>query len=178
MRYRRIHTAGASYFFTVNLAERHKTTLVDHAPLLQSVIAAVREQHPFTIDAFVILPDHLHMMWTMPVNDGDFSTRWALIKAGFSRQLPKGERISSSRAQKGERGIWQRRFWEHQIRDDRDFESHVNYIHINPVKHGYVECVKDWPHSSFHNYVERGLLAEDWAGQPDHDLGAGEAKLT
>lgn len=174
MRYRRAKIMGGTYFFTVNLAERHRTLLVDHIDLLRAVIHDVKTRHPFHIEAMVILPDHLHALWTLPEGDDDYPTRWALIKAGFSRHLPRGERRNPSRLAKGERGIWQRRYWEHLIRDETDHARHVDYIHYNPVKHGYVRYVKDWPHSSFHHYVRLGLLPADWAGAPAPDLSAGE----
>ena len=123
----------------------------------------------------VVLPDHLHAIWTMPENDGDYSMRWRMIKSMFSHSLPNDERISVSRLAKGERGIWQRRYWEHQIRDELDFQRHVDYIHINPVKHGHVQRVKDWPHSSFHRYVREGLLPDSWAGDGlDEGMQTGE----
>ncbi len=112
MRYRRADVQGATYFFTVNLAERRKSLLVDYVEILRSVTKKVKQDHPFQIDAIVIMPDHLHAIWTLPQNDADFSKRWGLIKAGFSRGIAKTERISSSRKNKGERGIWQRRFWD------------------------------------------------------------------
>lgn len=111
----------------------------------------------------VILPDHLHTIWTMPPDDADYALRWRLIKTRFSRGLPKTESRSDSRIAKGERGIWQRRYWEHQIRDEDDLQCHVDYIHINPVKHGYVERAADWPHSSIHRYIARGDFGSDWA---------------
>ena len=138
MRYRRDDTKGGTWFFTVNLAERNKTLLVDKYELLRNVMNKVKQHHPFILDAMVVLPDHIHAMWTLPPGDNDFPTRWGLIKSGFSRLLPKTERINKSRIRKGERGIWQRRYWEHLIRDDADYEKHVDYIHYNPVKHGYV----------------------------------------
>ena len=101
----------------------------------------------------------------LPDGDADFATRWRLIKSAFSHALPGGERISASRAAKGERGIWQRRYWEHTLRDEDDFVRHFDYIHFNPVKHGHVSQVCDWPHSSFHRYVAQGVLPLDWAGQ-------------
>jgi putative transposase len=122
----------------------------------------VRAAHPFDIAAMVVLPEHLHTIWTLPAGDTDYSTRWALIKAGFSRALPKDERISPSRRNKGERGIWQRRYWEHQIRDERDFAQHVDYIHYNPVKHGHAQAPRDWAFSSFHHFVRAGILSADW----------------
>lgn len=103
--------------------------MVEHADVLRAVIREVQSRHPFRIDAMVVLPDHLHAIWTLPMNDKDFSVRWMLIKSGFSRRLPLGERRNKSRMAKGERGIWQRRFWEHLIRDENDYERHVNYIH-------------------------------------------------
>lgn len=175
MRYRRANVPGGTYFFTVNLAERQRTLLVNHIDLLRAVIRNVKTAHRFHIDAMVILPDHLHALWTLPAGDADYPTRWALIKAGFSRQLPKGERRSESRQTKGERGIWQRRYWEHLIRDERDFARHADYIHFNPVKHGYVKQVVDWPYSTFHRCVMDGIYPEDWAGSSvgdgDDDFG-------
>ena len=165
MRYRRADTKGGTYFFTVNLAERKNTLLVDKIDALRDVMNKVKKQYLFKIDAIVVLPDHMHAIWTLPENDNNFAKRWMLIKSAFSRQIPEGERINKSRASKGERGIWQRRFWEHLIRDERDYEQHVNYIHFNPVKHGYVENVCDWPYSSFHDYVDRGLLPNEWGGE-------------
>ena len=162
MRYRRSDVAGGTYFFTVNLAERQNTLLVDEINKLRNAMNKVKRQHPFKIDAMVVLPDHLHVMWTLPVNDNDFVTRWMLIKSGFSRQLPKSERINQSRQAKGERGIWQRRYWEHLIRDEDDFEHHVNYIHYNPVKHGHVDHAVDWPYSTIHDFIAKGLLNRDW----------------
>jgi putative transposase len=169
MRYRRAGVPGASYFFTVNLAERSRTLLVDHADVLRAVIREVRSRHPFRIDAMVVLPDHLHAIWTLPEKDKDFSIRWMLIKSGFSRRLPTGERRNRSRMAKGERGIWQRRFWEHLIRDEKDYERHVDYIHYNPVKHGYVTRPVDWPHSSIHRFIAQGIVGPDWAGGDRHD---------
>lgn len=114
----------------------------------------------------MILPDHLHCIWTMPDGDADFGTRWSLIKAGFSRGIAGGELRRESRIKRGERGIWQRRFWEHLIRDEDDFRNHVDYIHINPVKHGHVRRAIDWPHSSIHRFVRDGLCDPAWAAEP------------
>jgi putative transposase len=162
--YRRNFVPGGSYFFTVNLADRRLRLLTDHIDLLRRAVRDVRAGHPFTIEATVVLPDHLHTVWTLPEGNADFATRWRLIKAAFSRGLPHGERVSSSRSNKGERGIWQRRYWEHTLRDELDFERHVDYIHFNPVKHGHVTRVIDWPYSTFHQMVKRGIYPEDWAG--------------
>jgi putative transposase len=162
--YRRCRTKGGCYFFTVNLAERKQALLTENIEHLRESFRMVKERHPFTIEAIVILPEHLPTIWTLPDGDDDFSCRWRQIKAHFSRHVEKGERISASRQRKQERGIWQRRFWEHQIRNERDFAAHADYIHFNPVRHGYVGCVADWPYSSFHDYVMRGLLPLNWAG--------------
>ena len=163
MRYRRARETGACWFFTVNLQNRQQTLLVDQVSLLRDVVRQVRVRHPFHIDAFVVMPDHLHAVWTLPENDSDFSTRWMLIKTSFSRQLPANERRTLSRELKRERGIWQRRFWEHRIRDGADYQRHLDYIHYNPVKHGHVARASDWPYSSIHRYIRAGLMAADWA---------------
>jgi putative transposase len=165
--YRRYRLAGGTYFFTVNLADRNRTLLVDHIDTLREAFRDVKAAHPFEIDAIVIMPEHLHTIWTLPDGDHDFSQRWRQIKSAFSREIAKEEQISKSRLRKQERGIWQRRFWEHAIRNEEDFRRHVDYIHFNPVKHGYVQNVSDWPHSSFHRYVRLGVLPEDWAGIDD-----------
>lgn len=149
----------------VNLLERRLDLLARHIDELREAVRATKRDRPFHIDAWVVLPDHMHALWTLPTGDCDYPTRWMLIKAGFSRQLPKCEIRSNSRVAKGERGIWQRRYWEHLIRDNRDFERHVDYIHYNPFKHGYAQRVADWPWSSFHRYVRQGMLSVDWAGQ-------------
>jgi putative transposase len=162
MRYRRALIPGGSYFFTVNLADRSSRLLVARIADLREVVRDVRRAHPFTIVAWVVLPDHLHAVWTLPEGDTDYATRWGLIKAGFSRRIPKDEHIRASRALKGERGIWQRRFWEHLIRDDLDLARHVDYIHYKPVKHGYVDRTMDWPYSTFHRDLRRGHVTEDW----------------
>jgi putative transposase len=173
--YRRPKLAGATWFFTVNLAERgDNRLLLTHMDRLRHSFRRVRQRHPFRIDALVVLPEHLHCIWTLPPGDADYATRWSLIKAGFSRGLPDGETVSASRAKRGERGLWQRRYWEHLIRDDEDFARHADYIHWNPVKHGHVGRVRDWPFSTFHTLVVRGVYALDWAGGDDVGIKAGE----
>lgn len=133
----------------------------------------MRAQRPFTIDAIVILPDHLHTLWTLPDGDTDYSGRWRAIKSGFThRLLPSG--IPLVRDHRREYHLWQRRFWEHTIRDDADFQHHVDYIHWNPVKHGLTRNVADWPYSSFHPYVRLGLLANDWASEVNENQGGHE----
>jgi len=162
--YRRAFVPGGSWFFTVNLLDRQKTFLVDHIEILREAVTVTRRSYPFTIDAFVVLPDHLHAIWSLPSEDSDFSTRWRLIKSRFAKALPKEERLSAVRARRNERGIWQRRFWEHLIRDEADFTRHVEYCYINPLKHGFVAEVRSWPYSSFHRDVRTGLFPEDWGG--------------
>ena len=162
--YRRNFIPGGCFFFTVNLADRRLRLLTENVETLRSAFRETRQRHPFTIDAMVVLPDHLHTVWTMPEGDRDFARRWRLIKSTFSRNFAAGEPVSASRAAKSERGIWQRRYWEHTIRDEDDLGRHIDYIHINPVKHGFVTRVSDWPHSSFHRLVKLGIYPEDWAG--------------
>ena len=164
--YLRARVAGGTYFFTVAIADRSSGLLVDHVDALREAIRITRVAHPFEIVAMVVLPDHLHALWTLPDGDADYSTRWSLIKARFSRSIALGEPLSESRNRRRERGIWQRRFHEHTIRDEDDLRRHVDYIHWNPVKHGHVERAMDWPHSSFHRYVREGDLAPDWAAPP------------
>ena len=167
--YRRNFVSGGSYFFTLNLADRNQRLLTEHVDLLRAAFRYVHSRHPFTMDAIVVLPDHLHAIWTLPEGDCDFSMRWRLIESAFSRGLPQTERVSRSRAAKAERGVWQRRYWEHTLRDENDVARHTDYIHFNPVKHGYVSRVRDWQYSSFHRMVEQGLLPEDWAGDGNAD---------
>ena len=173
--YRRAFVPGGCWFFTVNLLERRQTILVDHIATLREAVARTRQNHPCTIDAFVVLPDHIHAIWTLPPGDSDFSTRWRLIKSRFARVLPNCERLSSVHVARSERGIWQRRFWEHLIRDEADYTRHVEYCYINPVKHHLVTRVRDWPHSSFHRDVRAGIVPLDWAGEVEQnsDFGAG-----
>ena len=153
---------GACWFFTVNIADRRSRVLIDQIDKLRAATIKVRRSLPFHIDAFVVLPDHLHAVWTLPEGDSDFSTRWRLIKAQFSRAVPLVGRASQSRLDRRERGIWQRRFWEHAIRDDNDYQRHVAYCYFNPVKHGLVDRVREWPYSSFHRDVRAGLLPLEW----------------
>jgi len=163
--YLRNRTSGGLYFFTVNLAERRgNTLLIDRIDYLREAFRWTFATHPVIMDAAVILPDHLHCIWQLPSDDDDYPTRWRLIKSYFSHRLEPVERCSESRLRKGERGIWQRRYWEHLIRDDRDYAQHADYIHYNPVKHGLVAQAKDWPYSTFSRWVERGIYTKTWAG--------------
>jgi len=162
--YRRNRVPGACYFFTVNLLDRRSRLLVDRADVLRAAVREAMTAAPFHVDAFVVLPEHLHCIWTLPEGDSDFSGRWKMIKAAFSSAMPRERYRSESRVAKGEHGIWQRRFWEHTIRDERDYAAHMDYVHFNPVKHGLVDRPADWPHSSFHRAVGMGLYPADWGG--------------
>ena len=168
--YRRHRIAGGCYFFTVAIHDRRLRLLTDDIEQLRVAFRTVKQHHPFGIDAIVVLPDHLHCIWTLPESDDDFSLRWRQIKSAFSQGIPFGERRSASRREKGERGIWQRRYWEHAIRDDDDYQRHVDYIHFNPVKHGYVAQPAEWPHSSFRRFVRLGIYPHDWAGSGKIEL--------
>jgi len=163
VRYRRNFVPGATYFFTATLADRRSDSLIRHIGVLRNAFRSVRRAHPFAIGAIVILPDHLHVVITLPENDAGYAKRWMLLKRRFTEGVLKKEG-HLRRHRIGEFALWQRRYWEHTIRDERDYESHVDYIHFNPVKHGLVTQVRDWPYSSFHNYVRRGVLPEDWGG--------------
>jgi putative transposase len=165
MQYRRAYIPGGTFFFTV-VTHRRRPIFADpaHVQILRQAFAGVMKTPPFMIDAIVVLPDHIHTIWTLPRGDIDFSVRWKLIKGSFSKMCPKEytESQDPSRLRKGERAIWQRRFWEHAIRDGNDLERHVEYIHYNPVKHGLVKAPRDYVHSSFHKYVQTGLVEVDW----------------
>ena len=148
--------------------------LTDHIDVLREATRFTQTRHSFTIDAVVVLPDRIHAVWMLPPGDADFSLRWRLIKIDFAKAVPNTERRSAVRIARGERGIWQRRFWEHLIRDDEDFRRHVEYCYINPVKRGLVTRVRDWPHSSFHRDVRAELFPEDWAGDVSAEGDFGE----
>ena len=151
MHYRRFYSAGGCYFFTVVAAGRRPIFSAPEAvAALRCAFTRVRMKHPFDIDAAVVLPDHLHCIWTLPAGDADFSTRWRLSKSQFSRH-------SEIR-----RPVWQPRFWEHHIRSEQDLARHIDYIHYNPVKHGYAARPADWPCSSFARFVGQGAYSDDW----------------
>ena len=173
VRYRRNYLSGGTYFFTVTLADRRSSLLVENVAELREAFRAARRERPFSIDAVVILPDHLPAVFTLPTEDADFSGRWRRIKGHFSSALiHAGARLK--RRPNGDLALWQGRFWEHTIRNEDDFGRHVEYIHFNPVKHGLVPRVVDWPHSSFHRYVQEGIFPRDWAGDTrgdDRDFG-------
>lgn len=153
--YLRPRVPGASVFFTVTLADRGSRTLVEHVEALRNAVRVTRSERPFQIEAWVVLPDHIHAVWTLPENDADYSVRWRLIKARFSRGLPLGP-LRRSHVARQERGIWQRRFWEHHIRNDADFAVHVQYCWSNPVRHGFVNNPEDWAYSSVHRDIREG----------------------
>jgi putative transposase len=161
--YRRNFVPGGTYFFTVALRMRNSQQLVASIDLLRLAFRKTQEAKPFKIEAIVVLPEHLHSIWTLPPNDSDYPGRWKSIKSIFIRELEKSGVVVEKRKD-GSALIWQRRYWEHTIRDVDDLYRHIDYIHFNPVKHGLVERVKDWPYSSFHRYVRQGLLSPDWAG--------------
>lgn len=174
-RYRRAKAAGASYFFTV-VTERRQPILTD-APFraaLRTAIKRVRATRPFQIDGWVLLPDHMHAIWTLPEADRDFSTRWRLIKTFVTHAC--GEAYLRADLRTGQRSnkpygtLWQHRYWEHLIRDEADYAAHMDYLHINPLKHGLVKAVQDWPYSTFHRLVARGVYPGDWAGGAEASL--------
>ena len=172
--YRRNLVPGGTYFFTATLQDRSSDLLVANIALLRDSFRITRKKRPFQHDAVVILPDHLHCIWTLPPDDADYAHRWRLIKSHFSRSL-MNKGVISKRNQKGEYDVWQRRFWEHTIRDEADYQTHVNYIHFNPVKHSLVSRIADWPYSSFHRFVRLGHIESDWAGDSSlHELTLGE----
>src|SRR5262245_58389808 len=163
-RYRRAKIEGGTFFFTVTLADRSSDILVHAIDRLEHIYHSVQDRYPFETIALCVLPDHVHAVCSLPDGDTNYSLRCSLIKGGFSRGLAADTFPSHSQIARRERALWQRRFWEHAIRDDADLERHVNYIHFNPVKHGHVSRVCDWPYSSFHRYVDRGVLPLDWSG--------------
>ncbi len=168
--YRRERLPGGIFFFTVVTAGRRPILTTDVArALLRRVVDEVRGGYPFAVEAWVLLPDHLHCIWALPDGDMDFSKRWGLIKAGFSKRaqgmLDDKPQESASRIKHRESTIWQRRFWEHRIRNQEDYRRHMDYIHFNPVKHELVEHVRDWPYSTFHRYVEAGVYPGSWGSE-------------
>jgi putative transposase len=174
-RYRRATTPGSSYFFTV-VTYRRQPILCNEKirNALHTAIESVRTSRPFVIDAWVLLPDHLHCVWTLPDGDADFSTRWMKIKRAVSlacgEEYRRDDWVTASKLKHRESTIWQRRYWEHQIRDEEDFARHVDYIHFNPVKHGHVQYAVDWQYSTFHRYVRDGVYERDWAGVMDSEV--------
>jgi len=169
--YRRAWHPGGTYYFTVNLLQRHDNNLlIRYIAELREAVRWVKSRHPFVIHAWVVLPEHLHCVMELPPDDADFTVRWRLIKMGFSKSIPSKERRSEVRKKRGKRGIWQRRYWEHLVRDEADYRAHMDYVHFNPVKHGWVSRVADWPYSTFHHLVEQGVYPPDWAGGDENPL--------
>jgi putative transposase len=168
-RYRRVKIEGGCYFFTVVLADRTSDLLVRQIERFREAYRSTQNARPFETIAICILPDHLHAVWQLPSDDADFSARWRIIKSNFSRGFTAASSRTLSKLKKREKGIWQRRYWEHAIRNESDLKRHVDYIHFNPVKHRLVSRVSDWPHSSFHRYVKEGSLPHDWGGD-SHEL--------
>lgn len=173
-RYRRCVIPGGTFFFTITLADRTSTLLIDEVARLRQAYMDVKHCRPFETVAIAVLPDHLHAIWTLPAEDSDYAIRWQQIKGRFSKGLPPALERTESKTRKREKGIWQRRYWEHQIRDEDDLFRHIDYLHYNPVKHGLVRRVQDWPYSSFHRYVQQGLLPKGWAGTLEEQGGFGE----
>jgi putative transposase len=160
--YRRNRVPGGTFFFTVNLRDRASDLLVTRIDALRNAVRQTRSLAPFHIDAWVVLPNHMHCLWTLPEGDSDFPKRWHAIKAAFSKSLPLDGTPTPNMARRGYRGIWQRGYWEHTIRDDRDYAAHIDYTHFNPVKHGFVTTPADWPFSSFHRRVSDGMYPAGW----------------
>jgi len=160
--YRRNRVPGAAYFFTANLADRRSDLLVREIATLRAAIRAVLRETPFHIDARVVLPDHLHCIWTLPENDSDYSNRWRALKTNFTKTLRNQQPPNTP-----PRPIWQNRFWEHTIRDDHDYRTHMDYIHFNPVKHGLAPHPAAWPHSTFQKCVALGLYPPSWSSPPE-----------
>jgi putative transposase len=163
--YRRARIEGASYFFTLALADRQSRLLTDGIEELRIAYGETIASMPVRCDAIVVLPDHLHAVWTLPEGDGDYSERWRKIKYRFSRRVGHKQPRSQSKINKREVGIWQRRFWEHVIRNEEDFRRHVSYCWGNPVKHGLVTRAVDWPYSSIHRDIRLGRVDPEWAGE-------------
>ena len=165
--YHRSKSAGGTFFFTVVTYQRRPVFTNKNArDLLRSAWLNVMERYPFTLDAICLLPDHLHCSWTLPAEDDNYSLRWGEIKKCFTKQYLRqtgyGPLRNESRIKRGEAALWQRRFWEHNIRDEDDLNRHLDYIHFNPVKHNLVQNVRDWPWSSFHRHVRLGYYDKDW----------------
>ena len=191
--YRRANVLGGTYFFTVVTYRRQRFLCDDDVRIaLRAGIEKTRQCLPFDIDAWVLLPDHLHStagmqevgqrmeqlpsIWTLPPGDADFGKRWGLIKRHVSKHcgdIKRDNWMNDSKRKRNESTLWQRRFWEHQIRDERGYKHHVDYVHFNPVKHGIVDRVADWPHSTFHRFVNDGVYAMDWAGDLETNTATG-----
>ena len=164
MQYRRAFVLGGTFFFTLITCNRQKIfTEENEVSVLREAFRYVLKRHPFRIEAFVLLPDHLHTIWTLPDGDSNYPMCWSLIKSHFTRNWDRKLGVTNpSRKNKGEQSVWQRRYWEHNIRNEDDFIQHVEYIHYNPVKHGLIDAPIDWKYSSFHTFIRRGDYSPDW----------------
>ena len=162
--YRRNFVPGGTYFFTVALKNRSSSYLTEHVDLLINGIKTVQKRTRFNDIACVVMPDHMHTIWRLPEEDSDYPMRWKAIKSLFTRSLIKSG-VDLAKTSRGEYPLWQRRYWEHTISGMQDLRSHIDYIHYNPVKHGYVSNACDWPYSSLHRYIRQGLLPQDWGGR-------------
>jgi putative transposase len=162
MNYQRMYILGGCYAFTLVLENRNTSLLTDNIKSLRDAFTYTMKRHPFIIHGIAVMPDHLHMLISLPENDSDYATRISLIKSHFTRSIPKQEDIRASKLRHRERGIWQKRFWEHCIRKDADFENQLNYIHFNPVRHGLTDQASQWQYSSIHRYIRQGILTADW----------------
>ena len=165
--YRRAYTDGGTRFFTVVSCKRNPILCDDPIrAALRKAIKEVQSKYPFTIDAWVLLPDHLHCIWTLPEADSDYAKRWAIIKRRVSIDCGdiynQKKWLRKSSESRRESTIWQRRYWEHQIRDQADFNNHMDYIHYNPVKHGLCDRPDLWPFSTLHRYIKQGLYPSSW----------------
>ncbi|MES1190804.1 MAG: transposase [Steroidobacter sp.] len=161
--YLRVWRSGGTYFFTVCLLRRHgNDLLIRHIDALRKAIVQTRQNHAFEINAWVVLPEHQHCVITLPAGDDDFALRWRLIKRRFPEAIPNTEYRNEVRIRRGERGVWQRRYWEHLIRNEQDYQAHVDYVHFNPVKHQLVRRVSEWPYSTFHRWLEAGVYPSNW----------------
>lgn len=170
--YRRLKSPGGTFFFTVALEDHQSTLLLDHVDVLRQAYAVTVSERPVQTDAIVVLPDHLHAIWTLPSGDADYSTRWRLIKSRFSRAVGLNRPRCLSQQRKSERGIWQRRFWEHMIRDQADLALHMRYCWQNPVKHGLVTQATDWASTSLHRDIRRGLVGASLVAEiPEGEFG-------
>ena len=174
--YRRNRIPGGTYFFTVNLRNRRSNLLVTHIDAVRKAVRKTRARTPFHIDAWVVLPEHMHTIWTLPEGDTDFPGRWRAIKIAFSKSLPNTEPRPPTRLRNGDRGIWQHRYWEHTIRDEADYAAHMDYTHFNPVKHGLAEHPADWPHSTFRRCVAAGTYPPDWTTNTINPTDMGERR--
>jgi putative transposase len=172
--YRRNRVPGGTYLFTVNLRDRRSDLLVVEIAALRDAVRAELARRPFHIDAWVVLPDHMHCQWTLPDGDTDFSSRMREIKAGFTRRIARQAERTIGTLWPRESGIWQRRFWEHTVRDERDYAAHMDYIHVNPVKHGLVAEARAWEYSSFRRCVAAGLYPAEWDGAGNDAINGAE----